>query len=208
MRIVKYLLIILIPLVIILGNFKYLIFNFDFYKNLYHEVGVYQSFAKSETVDEATKNLFGYYRGKNELDHNFFSSQAILHLADVKRLIVFTSNFFYLFGAVTLALAAALVKAKQFWLLAKATLIASMATIVFILLSAFGLFSNFLSAFNQFHQLLFANRLWLFSPDDNLVKLFPQDFFVLFANRLATNIIVISWLIATGSFLLKKKFDT
>src|SRR3989338_5678863 len=95
MRIVKYLLIILIPLVIILGNFQFLIFNFEYYKNLYKKIGTYQSFNDSKVVDNATNNLLGYFRGKNELDHNFFSTQAVLHLADVKTIINFSTNFFY-----------------------------------------------------------------------------------------------------------------
>lgn len=204
MRIVKYFLIIILPIVVILGNFQFLIFNFNFYQKLYSQLNVYQSFDSPNTVNNATQNLLGFYRGKNQLDHNFFSNQAVVHLTDVKRLIIFTSNFFYLSLVVTVALITFLVKAKQFWLLAKATLMASIATIAFILLFALGLFSYFNSIFNQFHQLLFVNNLWQFPPDDNLIKLFPADFFILFTRKLFQNIIIISAVLAVVSLILNK----
>lgn len=205
MRIVKYFLIVILPIVIILGNFLYLIFNFDFYQSLYKEVGVYRSFATLEAVDEATGNLLGYYRGKNELDHNFFSNQAILHLNDVRKSLVFTSNLFYLSFALVLVVIAILIKAKQFRLLIQAAQVASLATIIFMILALLGLFSAFDSLFGQFHQLLFVNNLWLFPKDDNLVKLFPREFFVEFANKLAQNIVVVSVLIALVSFVTSKR---
>src|SRR3989338_7855052 len=110
----KYFLVILIPLVIILGNFVYLVFNFSFYQKLYQKVGVYQTFADSQIVDFATDNLLNYFRGKNELDHNFFSNQAKLHLKDVKNILQVTSSIFYLSLVVALIVSIALLIKKQF----------------------------------------------------------------------------------------------
>lgn len=200
--IAKYFLIILIPLVIILGNFEYVIFNFNFYKNLYSQVGVYQSFGSQKEVNDVTNNLLDYFRGKNELDHNFFSSQAALHLADVKTIINFSTNFFYLTFAVVLILIAFLIKKKSYRQLFEAFLISSVFIFVSIFLIAMGLLSSFDFLFTKFHQVLFTNQLWLFPQDDTLIKLLPQEFFIEFANRLAFNIALTSLAIVLTSFVL------
>lgn len=204
MRIVKYFLIVILPTVVILGNFQFLIFNFNFYQKLYEKTGVYQSFANGKVVN-ATKNLFGYFRGKNSLDHNFFSSQAALHLADVKTIINFSTNFFYLTFAIVLILIALLIKKKSYRQLFEAFLISSVFIFVSILLIAMGLLSSFDFLFTKFHQVLFTNNLWLFPPDDNLIKLFPTQFFVIFADKLVVNILITSTVIALCTLVISKK---
>src|SRR3989344_3262405 len=201
----KYFLIILIPLVIILGNFRYLVFNFGYYQSLYEKTGVYQVFGDSQLVDYATDNLFSYFRGKNQLDHNFFSTQAKLHLADVKNLLKLTSGLFYLSLATVLTISIILVFKKQYRKLARSFFISSVITLVFVGLLAFGIFQVFDPIFTKFHQIAFNNNLWLFPADDNLIRLFPQQFFILFANSLASNIILSSAIIALVSAILIKK---
>lgn len=204
MRVLAYLLVVIIPVVIILSNFRYLIFNFNFYQSLYKKVGVYQSFVDTTMVDSATINLLGYFRGKNQLDHNFFSNQAILHMADVKRSLISTLNLFYLSLIVVIVLISILIRKKQFRLLIQAAQAASLATMIFIILALAGLSSTFDFLFDRFHQLLFVNNLWLFPEDDNLVKLFPQEFFVQFANQLAANILITSGIITFCTLVISK----
>lgn len=196
---------ILIPLVIILGNFQYLAFNFGFYQKLYQKVGVYQTFSDREIVNYATDNLFEYFRGKNKLDHNFFSTQAKLHLKDVKNILQVTSGLFYLSLATVLTISIVLVFKKQYKRLARSFFISSVITLVFVGLLAFGIFQVFDPIFIKFHQVAFNNNLWLFPADDNLIRLFPQQFFILFANSLASNIIFSSAIIALVSAILIKK---
>src|SRR3989344_3066099 len=201
----KYFLIILIPLVIILGNFEYLVFNFGFYQKLYQKAGVYQTFSDREIVNYATDNLLGYFRGKNQLDHNFFSNQAKLHLNNVKNILKLTSGLFYLSLATVLAISVVLIFKKQYRKLARSFFISSVMTLVFVGLLAFGIFQVFDPIFTKFHQVAFNNNLWLFPADDNLIRLFPQQFFILFANSLASNIIFSSAFIALVSAILVKK---
>lgn len=205
MQIAKYFLIILIPLVIILGNFQYLVFNFGFYQKLYQKAGVYQTFSDREIVNYATDNLLGYFRGKNALDHNFFSTQAKLHLKDVKNLLKLTSGLFYLSLATALTISIVFVLKRQYRKLATSFLASSVITLVFIVLLAFGIFHVFDPIFIKFHQVVFNNNLWLFPADDNLIRLFPQQFFIVFANSLASNIIFSSAIIALVSAILIKK---
>lgn len=205
MRVAWNFLIILIPLLIILGNFQYLIFNFNYYQNLYNKIGVYESFNSPNIVDDATINLFGYFRDKNELDHNFFSTQAILHLGDVKNLLKFESGFFYLSLTTVLVISSIFVIKKQYKRLASSFLISSIITIITVVLLSFGLFKAFDWIFTGFHRVLFDNQLWLFPPGDNLIKLFPAQFFASFANSLALNIVTSSAVIALATGTLVKR---
>lgn len=205
MRVLAYLLVVIIPVVIILGNFRYLIFNSQFYQSLYKKVGVYQSFVDTTMVDSATINLLGYFRGKNELDHNFFSNQAQLHLYDVKKLLNLTTSFFIINLLVTLALSMSLILKKHYASLIFALSTASVATIVSIGILSIGLLAQFDFLFLKFHQFLFNDNLWQFPPDDNLIKLFPPQFFVIFANKLVVNMLITSVVIALCALVISKK---
>ncbi len=203
-KIIGYLLVIFIPVLIVLLNFNLLVVNKSFYKSLYQKAGTYQNFKDQKVVDNATDNLFGYFRGKNKLDQNFFSNQAILHLSDVKSQVRNSFFLFYFSALPVLILSMFLVLKKQIKTLANSFLISSSLTIIFVMAASIGLLNAFDNLFIKFHQALFTNNLWLFPPDDNLIKLFPEQFFVEFANQLAVNILLSSSIIAATSFVLKK----
>lgn len=206
MNILKYFLIILIPPVLILGNFRYLVFNFDFYQMLYQKTGVYQSFDSQQVVD-ATKNLFGYFKDQNQLDSGFYSEQAMLHLADVKATLRFTFGFFYLLFSAVAILSLVMIIKKFARVLIWSYFVSSALTVAGILLLALGVFNFFDAAFLKFHQGFFTNNLWQFPPNDNLIKLFPREFFVEFANRLAVNIALTSLAIAFASAVSLKRIS-
>lgn len=205
MNILKYFLIILVPPLIILGNFRFLIFNGDFYQQIYEKAGVYQSFPDHEIVNAATKNLFGYFQGKDQLNSGFYSQQAGLHLADVREILNFTFGFFYLLLGVVSILGFVMIVRGFKKDLARAFLISSIVTVGAILLLALGILRSFDPFFLKFHLVLFNNQNWLFTKDDNLIKLFPPQFFVAFANRLAVNIAGTSLAIALVSVALLKR---
>ena len=202
MRILKYFLIIIVPILIILGNFRYLVFNYDFYENLYQKSGVYQEFDKTNTR-QITYDLFRFFRGKNQLDHNFFSNQAILHLTDVKKTLTMTFYLFYLSLVTTVIISVFLIAKKYYGDLNSALFISSVITIFFIIFLSMGFF-QFDLFFKGIHKVLFTNNLWLFPPDDTLIKLFPQEFFIEFANRLAFNIILTSLVLLLLSIVILK----
>ncbi len=190
-------------MVIILGNFNFLIFNKNYYQSLYIKVGVYQNF-DPQIASYATDNLFGYFRGQNMLDQNFFSMQAVSHLKDVKDLLQVSNGLFALSSVAVSVISASLILKKQFKILLKSLLTSSIITAVLIAALGLGAATAFDSFFLKFHQILFANTLWLFPADDNLIKLFPQQFFVEFANRLALNIFISSAIIAFLSLRAKR----
>src|SRR3989344_5433681 len=194
-KIIQYFLIILIPPIIILGNFNSLIFNLGFYQKIYREVGVYQDFSDVEKVDNATKNLFGFFKSKDKLDDQFYSQQAKLHLSDVKRSINLETNYFFLFAITFIICAAILMYKHQFKKLLQAVFISSISTFVTILFLSIGVLNFFDKFFEKFHKVIFNNNLWLFPAGDNLIRLFPQQFFISFADSLAKNILITSFLL-------------
>jgi len=206
-KIAQYLLIILIPPVLILGNFRYLIFNADFYQKIQQKIGVYRSFDNHEIVDLATENLFGFFKGNNQLDFEFYSRQAQLHLFDVKQILYFTFGFFYilLVAVTTIILVMSVRRSKKN--LASAFLISAIVTFLTILVLALGILRSFDAFFLKFHQVAFTNDFWQFGPDDNLIKLFPIEFFVEFANRLAVNIALTSVVVTLVSVAVLKRLS-
>lgn len=199
-----YLLIILIPSLIVIANFNALVTNKSYYQSLYIKVGVYQNF-DSQVAIYATDNLFGYFRGQNKLDQNFFSMQAVSHLKDVKDLISFSNGLLVLSLIGVSVISASLILKKQFKIFLKSLFISSIITAVLITALGLGAAVTFDSFFLKFHQILFTNTLWLFPADDNLIRLFPEQFFVEFANHLAFNIFISSVVIAVISFVLNKR---
>lgn len=204
MNAAKYFLIILIPPLIILGNFKLLIFNHSFYRSLHRQTDVYGHFTDPMIVDYATTNIIGFLQNKAALDERFFSNQAIRHLADVKKSVKMATGFFYFtLLAAALTLLTLLFK-KDYASIVFSFFTSSIATLLFILALGVGLQKAFDPLFIKFHQITFQNDLWLFPPDDNLIKLLPKEFFVLFAQRLALNILISSLLLVLVSFILRK----
>ena len=164
--------------------------NKNVYSAIFEEIGVYENFQSQNEVEYLTDNLLGFFRGENLLEQNFFSTQAVLHLSDVKSIINTVEILTLAMLFVILALLAALIYSKKILLVAKSTFLGSILSVVLtILISLFFLF-NFSFAFEIMHLILFRNNLWLFDASDSLIKLFPESFFVNFAIILVTNIII------------------
>lgn len=207
-RLLRHFFIIVFPIVIILGNFEYLAKNESFYHSLYQKSGVYQNFERENIVENSTQNLLGYFRGKNKLDNNFYSEQAAFHLKDVKNMLDFSRGLFILTVITCLFIGVYLILEKRHRDLANAILVGSMITLSSIFLLGVGLLNAFDWIFIKFHLLLFSNNLWLFEESDNLIKLFPQQFFIHFANQLAVDILISSAMIAVITFVLQKQAKT
>lgn len=206
MRIIKYFLIITIPPLIILANFTCLVLNASYYQNLQQKSGVYTKFEDENIVNKQTKDLVGYFRGKNQLDHNFFSNQAILHLNDVKNLLNTAFGMLTILGVTVFLLSGILIFKKEYDLAFQAVFVSSSATIFSLILVSLGALNFFDKFFISFHKLFFTNDLWLFEESDNLIKLFPQEFFILFSKTLFVNTIITSIVLLSLSIVFNKKY--
>lgn len=200
-RVQKYFFIIIFPIAIILGNFQILMFNENFYLSLYKKSGTYGNFERENIVENATSNLLSYFRGQNKLDVNFYSKQAAFHLKDVKNLLDFSRGLFILTAFACFFIATYLIVKKKYLDLLNALFVGSLSTLILIVLLGTGFLNAFDWLFIKFHLLLFRNELWLFDETDNLIKLFPEEFFINFANQLAFNIFLSSATIAVISYL-------
>ena len=174
---------------IILSNLLFLTNNNSFYETNYKKENIYQNFQSVLQVQSATKELIGYLRGQNNLEDNLYSLQAKIHLKDVKSLIHLTSLVNYLSILVVAITVLYFLIRKKFKPLKRAIFIGSSATISIIFIIAISLLVNFDFIFTIFHKIFFNNNLWLFPEEDNLIKLFPHEFFMAFAYKLFLNIL-------------------
>lgn len=184
-----YVVAIFVPVVIMFGNLLYLFTNVEFYKSLYNETGVYGTFGSIDLINSVAQNLFGYFHNKNALDTNFFSQQAVAHLSDVKDLLSAIRLLFFINASFALLCLLILIVRKKIVQAVRPTIISLSTTLILILLTMIGTFLNFEVYFTKLHTVFFTNDLWLFSEDDTLIKLFPNEFFVQFTATLVRNIL-------------------
>lgn len=180
--------IILLPSIILTSGILLFSYNLPFYKLLYVKSGTYDNFNSKQEVETTTKELIDYFRGKNRLEQNFFSTQAKLHLHDVKNILNWVRTLF-LVSLCGLVVFWRLAGRKEFF---KNIRIAIISTISTAFLFLFLVRLNFDFLFWNLHMVTFDNNLWLFEGNDNLIKLFPEPFFIIFSQVLAIYIISFS----------------
>lgn len=183
-KVSKYLLIILFPSFLILTNFNYLIFNRSFFESLQKKV---KSEINLDSRIYYSNNLIDYYQNKELLDQKFYSYQAQLHLKDVKNLLIATKVIIGLSIILIVSLIIIIVHEKAYESIFTALVYGTTICLLAIGALGIGLSSYFDFLFQKMHKILFTNTLWLFPVDDTLVLVFPNEFFVLFANHLVIN---------------------
>ena len=211
MRVISYLIFIFFAPALILINFNFLVFNHGFYKTQFEKLNVYESFNSKEIVDNQSKKLIGYLCCGKELDRDFFTEREILHLSDVKKIITLNQAASVLFVSLVLAGFIILILKTNEKEFVKTILVSSTITILSIVFLRFSTFINFVNvdqAFLQFHYLAFDNDLWQLPESANLIKLFPQQFFVNFANRIAIQTLAISAGLFLASYYFMKRYDS
>lgn len=187
-KIAQLLLVLFFPIMIILSNLLVLTYNNNTYSSIYKKENVYQRFQSTGRVDNVTKELTGYFRGQNNLEDNFFSYQAKIHLQDVMSLLNLALRTNYFSIAVIMIMIFFLLKYKKYKLLKRSIVIGSSITIFVVIIFGTLLALNFSFFFIKFHEILFRNNFWLFDEGDNLIKIFPQEFFIAFAYKIFINI--------------------
>lgn len=195
--------IILIPIIILLLNFRLYVFNTDYYHKEFARHSVYKMFNNGE-LENSLDDLFDYFKGKGELNKEFFNSKEILHLKDVKNLIKKTIKLFYI-SIVLLIIIFILLKDKN--LIIKSSLYGSASTIIIILFLFLVSSTNFSWYFLNFHYLVFSNNYWQLNPEtDRLILMFPEEFFYDITTKIFFNSLIISLVIMLILYTLKNKF--
>lgn len=187
-KIAKYTLIALIPIVLILGNFRLLAFNKEFY---YNEID--KNHVNLENAREQTAEIIDYLKTGETINNKLVSNDELTHLKDVRKLI--KNSLIILYLASALAACALLLLILKQRLALSSIYYGGIATAAIVGLLLFILTFTFDQAFFIFHKLLFRNNLWLLPPESTLIRLLPQQFFIDFAKRLGLNTMIMSFLL-------------
>lgn len=204
MKIFSFFIISFLPFIIIISNFLFLVFRTDFYLQIYKNTSVYSELNKDQR-EEIVNNIVGYFMGKNNLEQQYFSNQAISHMRDVKKLIIEAEVMDVITTTGVLLCLIFLIIKKKFNLIKIGFMLGSLLTLSICLVLLILTKIDFLEYFTLFHKIAFTNDLWQFNDSDNLIKLFPTEFFFLFTKTLFINIIASSLLIFTISQIRIKK---
>lgn len=196
----KLLLTVTIILFVILLSFKFYIFNIDYYDEEFSKLGVYEKFSQKQALNN-TQELIAYLRDNEQLTTGFFNEKEKQHLIDVRNLINKTIILFYI--SLILLILLIILNRKQ---LKKPMLYSGISLVIIPLLLPL---LNFQSVFIQFHQIFFNNNLWILNPEtDNLINLFPEQFFLNFVKKIFTNSLIIGIILIILSFFIKKPKTT
>ncbi|MDR1531484.1 MAG: TIGR01906 family membrane protein [Clostridiales bacterium] len=199
MTLLKYILSIIfslcLVLLIILVAVQLPMFNLGFYSGEYDKYGIPESIGVSkEDLLAVTRHMVDYMRGKEEnlqinvavwgAERGFFNERELLHMDDVKLLVLGGLGLRNRALALLLAAGAALAllarKERGAYLVccrvARLTsLIVTAAAAVLIFLFAW----NFNAGFTMFHKIFFSNDLWILDPrTDLLIQIVPLPFFI------------------------------
>lgn len=181
--------------------------NYNLYLKIYQNQGIYKNFSGQQILNSKTKNLLGYYRNKNILDQNFYSEQAQAHLKDVKSLLTILDISSLITTLVVVLIIVILLKKRQKDVILKNVLIGASAAAALTIITATLVAFSFQTFFWDFHKVLFRNNYWLFDETDNLIKMFPERFFVSFAYTLIANIMVTSLVLILVAVIVRKSYD-
>ncbi len=208
-QILRYFLILVIPVVIILSFLNILIYDSDFYAKEFEKLDVYEAYEK-EFVEEKKEELWSYLRGDSDLEGEFFSDRDKAHMKDVKNILIKENFICFVLLSLTIALIIIIFITKEDAFRELSIIFMSSSGIV-MLISVFSFVFQelFESAFVILHWILFNNDLWLLdSNKDNLVNLFPEMFFRDYIAKVLINSFIFSvclFLVGIIVFLLLKR---
>ncbi|MFC2058753.1 TIGR01906 family membrane protein [Chloroflexota bacterium] len=145
-----------------------------------YEVSADTGLEKHE-LREVARELIDYFNSDEEfVETSLFRQREIEHLKDVQSLIhldyrLQLASFAYI---VTYIVIGFVLLRRAFWRdLAQRLVWGSGVTIALIAALGIGALIGFDTVFRWFHLASFSNDLWQLSPDDYLIRLFPQEFF-------------------------------
>lgn len=200
MKPLKFVFIFLLVLLVLFTNLKLYSLNFNYYQKEFTKLNVYDNIPQA---NEHALNLIKYMNNKEELS-NFFNEQEKTHLHDVKYLINLAFIIFYLVLILTLMFLMYFIYKKKYLIILDSLITSSL---IIILLQIIFLITNFSSNFLLFHEILFTNNLWLFNPGDNIVNLFPEEFFYDISLKIMLNSLIISLILIVSSLIIRFKVN-
>lgn len=165
---------------------------------------LYKTYFKNSEDLHYAMQVVDYLRLGKLMDDQYYSTQAISHMEDVKNLLNFAkiTNVVALFLIISNILI--LAKKGRYKIIKKSFIAGAIISTLSILALFISAIMDFNYSFVIFHKIFFTNNNWLFEPGDHLVQLFSLHFFVFFLQKLATNILItILALLAVVKFIPK-----
>lgn len=163
-----------LPIIILSNLYPYFYFSFNRFQ-------VYDDFSgyTTQILDSKFGEILQYINipFTTNLDSEFFSSEDILHMQDVRQLFIIVNVFFFasLFVSITLIMK---LKQSRGILITKANRLVLVFILILILIGVYLIFT-WSSGFQLFHQVLFPyNDYWVLDPrSSNLIKYLPEQIF-------------------------------
>jgi len=187
--------------VVYLANFRYYVFNENYYKKQFEKNDVYDNVPEA---DKELDSLFMFFNDKKELDNNFFSENERGHLQDVKVLInkIIIIFYFLVFLEILFFILLYFLVQNKFLKCVKFVLLYSSGFVLLVSILFYIFSNNFQFIFIKFHEIFFPQGNWLFPYNSNLIILFPQQFFYGFFYKIIVNSFIVSLLIFVLDLLL------
>ncbi len=188
-------------MLIFLQGFFHILYSQDFYYSEYQKNNV-----MLEEKGNMTSELFGYFRGRQELTADYFNEKERLHLADVRGLIDSAGELYYFLIILFFILLYFQLgmKGRRADSMKRIFMYTGIAILAFTAAS-FVLSRYFEFFFIKFHQLFFSNNLWLLNPaTDKLIVLFPEQFFIDFVSAMYFQALIMALVLLVFSLILTK----
>ncbi len=201
----KLILIILIPILILLISFQMNAFDTNYYHKQFEKNNVYNEFTINKTqLHQVNVELLDYLQvGQGEVNITypktikpFFNQKETQHLVEVKEIIQGLSILFYFFLTIFIILTFILYFKNNNNFTKNMIIIlisGNVLNIISTLLLSWTMFTNFSKFFINFHLALFESDTWLLNPlTDNLIKMFPKQFFYDIGFRIVSDSVIYS----------------
>ena len=185
------LLIINLPILIYLTNFKLMIYNNNFYQKEFKKHKVYDEVGNA---DEVLNEILLFFKNKSELS-NVFTENEKSHLNDVKNLVISLNYVFYGLLLLEIILLVLLFLAyrnniKVFFEIIGLIFVITGLSIVIFSLVLYIFSGSFSDIFVKFHLIVFPWGNWQFPDTSILIKMFPEQFFYDFTYKAVSNAVI------------------
>ena len=203
--------IVFLIIIIFFSPFILNVFNMNTYRSLYVENNVFEKLNERD-VTKITRNLIDFFQYRDQIrvmdfeqDFNFFESEEIEHLEDVRVLFIYIF-ILYAFSFIAFIILTILIIGKgflRFLQIFSYFLLGSSLSVISVLLLLFFFSQNFIPLFENFHLIFFPQGNWMFPATSLLITLFPLGFFYDFFMKLVFESVIISIvLLAAGIMIL------
>lgn len=211
LKLSRFFLILVLPILIFLISVDLAAFNDSFYKKEFDKYGVKTNVPEAEILHG---KVVDYITGKSNSLPNLFNEREKQHLADVRNLVKNLNIAIYVFlvlFVLMLVLFGLLLKEEPHIMgfigkiLVYGGVITISLSIILLLLAVF----NFTPSFDSFHKLFFQQGTYTFNPENELiVRLYPEELFRDLGIRIMEKVIFMSFLVIISGFVLLSTFKS